>query len=119
MGRTVVYADPERVVQLTENLINNAKKYAGTGLKITAERRDNMAEIHFRDYGRGVPDEDMPFVKNRFYRGGNTDNESGAGLGLYIVNYIVSQSGGELKLANKNGGLEVTVSLPVNNSDSP
>ena len=114
-----VYADRMRIAQVIENIISNAQKYAKSGVRITANRTEDAVILHFTDSGGGIPDEDMPFVKNRFYRGGNTDNESGAGLGLYIVNYIVSQSGGELKLANKNGGLEVTVSLPVNNSDSP
>ncbi len=115
--KTVVYADPERVVQITENLINNAKKYAGTGLKITAERRDNMAEIYFRDYGRGVPDEDMPFIFGKFYRGSNSRQQSGAGLGLYIVRYIAEQSGGSVRCRNTDNGFEVTVSLPLKNND--
>ncbi|MBQ1519461.1 MAG: HAMP domain-containing histidine kinase, partial [Ruminococcus sp.] len=111
--KTVVYADPERVVQITENLINNAKKYAGTGLKITAERNGNMAEIHFRDYGRGVPDKDMPFIFDKFYRGSNSRQQSGAGLGLYIVRYIAEQSGGSVSCRNTDNGFEVTVSLPL------
>ena len=115
--KTAVYADPERVVQITENLINNAKKYAGTGLKITAERRDNMAEIHFRDYGSGVPDEDMPFIFGKFYRGSNSRQQSGAGLGLYIVRYIAEQSGGSVRCRNSDNGFEVTVSLPLKNND--
>ena len=72
-----------------------------------------MAEIHFRDYGRGVPDKDMPFIFDKFYRGSNSRQQSGAGLGLYIVRYIAEQSGGSVSCRNTDNGFEVTVSLPL------
>ena len=65
------------------------------------------------DHGGGIPDEDLPFVFNKFYRGKNCGDENGAGLGLYIVRYIAVQSGGEVKLKNTGDGLAVTVSLPI------
>jgi signal transduction histidine kinase len=110
--KTVVYADPERVVQITENLINNAKKYAGTGLKITAERKGNMAEIHFRDYGSGVPDEDMPFIFDKFYRGHNRGQQKGSGLGLYIVKYLMTKMDGDVILRNSDSGLTAKLIFP-------
>ena len=110
---TEVYADAERVCQIAENLINNAKKYAGTDMKITAERSGDMAQIRFRDYGSGVPDEDMPFIFGKFYRGSNKGQQNGAGLGLYIVKYIAEQSGGSVSARNTERGFEVCVSLPL------
>lgn len=110
---TEVYADAERVCQIAENLINNAKKYAGTDMKITAERSGDMAQIRFRDYGSGVPDEDMPFIFGKFYRGSNKGQQNGSGLGLYIVKYIAEQSGGNVSARNTERGFEVCVSLPL------
>ena len=75
-----------------------------------------MVSIHFRDKGTGIPDEDMPFITEKFYRGKNSGNENGSGLGLYIVKYIAEQSGGSLELINHNSGeegLEAVVSLPI------
>ena len=108
-----VRADKGRTAQIAENLINNARKYAGTDVCISVDRTESSARIHFRDHGAGIPDEDMPFITNKFYRGKNSSSAQGTGLGLYIVKYIVTQSGGSLDLVNHDDGLEVTVSLPL------
>lgn len=108
-----VYADKMRTAQIIENLINNARKYAKTDITITITRSGDMYEIHFKDTGGGIPDEDIPFIFNKFYRGRNCGNENGSGLGLYIVKYIARQSGGDASLRNTESGLEVTVTLPA------
>ena len=109
----MVSADKKRLTQLVENLINNSRKYAKTEINIYMTEEDGAVQIHFRDRGKGIPDEDMPFITDKFYRGRNCGNENGSGLGLYIVKYITEQSGGELELKNLNPGLEVTVTLPA------
>ena len=73
---------------------------------------EKVYEIKIRDYGQGIPDEDMPFVFNKFYRGNNVGNQSGAGLGLFIVDYICKQMGGKVSLEN-NQGLIVRLYFPV------
>lgn len=108
-----IYADRNRFAQIVENLVNNARKYAKTKITISVTRGENMAYLHFRDYGGGIPDEDLPFVFGKFYRGKNCAEEKGAGLGLFIVKYIAEQSGGSVSLKNCGKGLEVTVGLPV------
>lgn len=108
-----VYADPSRISQILENLIHNARKYAKTDITVRITRSADFLELHVCDTGGGIPDRDIPFVCRQFYRGSNTGTENGAGLGLYIVKYIAEQSGGGVRLQNKNGGLEVTVSLPA------
>lgn len=107
-----VSADRNRLAQLFGNLIGNAQKYAGTKIDVSISRRDRFFDIRVRDYGSGIPNEDMPFVFDKFYRGGNTADINGSGLGLYIVKYIAEQSGGEVQLRNAEPGLEVTVTLP-------
>jgi len=115
----VVFVDKKRFTQLVENLINNSRKYAKTEIDISMTEADGAVKIHFRDRGAGIPDEDMPFITDKFYRGRNCGDENGSGLGLYIVKYITEKSGGELELKNLNPGLEVTVTLPTLSKASP
>lgn len=108
-----VFADKNRLMQIAENIVNNARKYAKSSIDVSITLSDGNAEIHFRDYGRGIPDEDMPFIFDKFYRGRNCNNEQGSGLGLYIVKYITEQMNGKILLHNHYDGLEAIVSLPV------
>jgi signal transduction histidine kinase len=112
----VIYADKKRVNQVVENLINNSRKYAKTNITVSLTQSDDTVSIHFRDKGQGIPDEDMPFITEKFYRGKNAGGENGSGLGLYIVKYIAEQSGGSLELVNHTSGeegLEAVVNLPI------
>lgn len=108
-----VNADKNRFTQLCENLINNARKYAKTDIEVFFTREDENIVLHFRDYGEGIPDENMPFIFDKFYRGNNCDSEQGSGLGLYIVKYIAEKMGGKVILQNRDSGLEVRVMLPI------
>lgn len=107
-----VNADKNRLVQLCENIINNARKYAKTNVDVFLTREDDGISLHFRDYGKGIPDENMPFIFDKFYRGNNCGNEQGSGLGLYIVKYIAEKSGGKAFLQNHDKGFEVKIILP-------
>lgn len=130
----VLAADEKRLEQALLNLLENAKKYAGSRVEIRAvlrvendERkepstiapayeeaaRENKYEIHVRDYGPGILPEDMPFVTRKFYRGKNVQEEPGSGLGLYIVSYIMERMKGGLDLVNHADGLEAVLWLPV------
>lgn len=108
-----VCADRSRLTQVFENIISNSAKYAKTAVEITAAIRSENAEILFRDYGGGVPDEELPFIFDKFYRGSRIGKENGAGLGLYIVKYIVSQSGGEVYAENLPDGFRIRITLPL------
>ncbi|SDB37424.1 Signal transduction histidine kinase [Ruminococcaceae bacterium FB2012] len=114
-GREIyINGDRNRLMQLCENLINNARKYAGTNIEITLSEKDGYAAVAFRDHGGGIPDEDMPFITDKFYRGHNCGSEQGSGLGLYIVSYICGQLGGELSLRNHpEGGLDAETRFPI------
>lgn len=108
-----VHVDKNRFTQACENIINNARKYAKTDMEVFFTREDEAIALHFRDYGEGIPDENIPFVFDKFYRGNNCKNEQGSGLGLYIVKYILEKTGGEVVLQNREKGLEVTMILPT------
>lgn len=109
----MVSADKNRLMQITENLINNARKYARSDIDVFITQLNGNAEIHFRDHGKGIPDEDMPFIFDKFYRGKNCGEEQGSGLGLYIVKYISEKMGGKVLLHNHSDGLEAIISLPI------
>lgn len=107
-----IWADRRRLEQVLENLITNARKYApGTSIHLWIEQEENQCRIHVKDGGKGIPPEDVPFVFEKFYRGKNIENQPGAGLGLYIVSYIMEQMDGKVELKNGSDGLEVILFL--------
>ena len=108
----LVSADKNRLTQIIENLINNSRKYAKTPIDIKLTHADGEVNIHFTDYGKGIPDSDMPFIFDKFYRGKNVENEQGSGLGLYIVKYLAEKMGGSVLLHNHTNSFEAIVTLP-------
>ena len=111
-----VNADRNRLTQVFENIVSNAAKYAKTDVEISAVKTDKGAEIIFRDFGNGIPDEEIPFIFDQFYRGSRLEKENGAGLGLYIVKYVVTQSGGEVYAENLADGFQIKIILPLKTS---
>lgn len=109
----LVSVDKNRLTQIIENLINNSRKYAKTPIDIHLTRSEDSVSIHFTDYGPGIPDSDMPFIFDKFYRGKNAGKEQGSGLGLYIVKYLAEKMGGTVLLHNHEGSFEAIVLLPV------
>ena len=106
------------MLQIMENLKSNAEKYAKTDLEISLEikaHKNDLSEvaIHFRDFGPGISEDEIPFITGKFYRGKNIGDEPGSGLGLYIVNELVQKMDGKLALFNKNPGLDVEISFNV------
>lgn len=108
-----VNIDKNRFTQLCENVINNARKYAKTDISVFFTREEENIALHFRDHGKGIPDENMPFIFDKFYRGSNCGDEQGSGLGLFIVKYIAEKMEGKVVLQNHTEGLEVKLILPV------
>lgn len=114
-----VQADPSKLEQVLENLLNNATKYTphGTILKIGTQLDNNTALIWVEDDGNGVPEEDLPRIFERFYRveKGRSRNQGGTGLGLSIVKRIAALYRGTVEAENvKGGGLRIQISLPIN-----
>lgn len=110
----VICADEKRVAQVIENILNNSKKYAKDCKVVmnTAIKEDKYM-ITIRDYGKGIPNEDLPFIFDKFYRGRNAKNIDGSGLGLYIVRYIMEKMEGNIELKNSNDGLEVVLAFKL------
>ena len=111
-----INADRNRLTQVFENIVSNAAKYAKTDVEISAAKTDKGVEIIFRDFGKGIPEEEIPFIFDKFYRGSRIEKENGAGLGLYIVKYVVTQSGGEVYAENLSDGFQIRIILPLKTS---
>jgi signal transduction histidine kinase len=109
----ILYADKLRLQQVFDNIYANSYKYANTAIHVDIYRMDKQFAIVLEDYGGGVSEEELPFLKEKFKRGSNTDQIEGAGLGLYISNYFMEEMHGELNLQNGSNGLKVTVILEL------
>lgn len=110
-----VDADPERLRQVFCNIMDNAAKHGGSGGRIDCaihREGEEWAVITVRDYGPGIPTDELPHVKNKFYKG--SSKARGSGIGLAVCEEIVSRHGGELLIGNaEGGGCVVTIRLPV------
>ena len=109
-----VWADPARLRQVFVNILDNAVKYStpGSSIFITLTRTGETASVTVRDQGRGISPEDLENVRVKFYKGKNAVR--GSGIGLAVVDEIVTALGGTLDIASTLGqGTAVTVTLPV------
>lgn len=109
-----ISCDPERMRQVFLNILDNAAKHGGEGKRITASMRLEGKNVvtRIRDYGPGIPEEELPHVKMKFYKG--SSKARGSGIGLAVCDQIVELHGGKLTLENADGGgCLVTISLPV------
>ena len=96
-----VWADPDRVLQTLTNLISNAIKFSppSTEIHLRARRVDaNEAELQVRDQGRGIPNDKLESIFERFHQVDASDSRTmgGTGLGLAICRSIVNQHGGRI-----------------------
>lgn len=110
-----ILGDAERLRQVFLNILDNAAKYGKMGgiIDVAVDRECDYVNIAIRDYGPGIPPAELPFVKNKFYKG--SSKKRGSGIGLAVCNEIVERHGGELTVANANGkGVSVLVRLPIN-----
>lgn len=107
-------AQPEKLNILFENLIYNALRATPCNGSITVAARTEGDKIHItvEDTGRGIPEEELPFIFQRFYVGSENKN-TGTGLGLYIVHSIVAELGGTISVSSTLGkGTRFVMVLP-------
>jgi signal transduction histidine kinase len=109
--------DPTRMRLLLRNLLDNALRY-GAGVAQAAElhlQPDGAGiRITVRDYGPGVPEDQLPLLAEAFYRpdSARTRAQGGVGLGLYLCKLVAQAHGGTFAIRNAGPGLEITVCLP-------
>ena len=109
-----ITGDPERLKQVFCNVLDNAAKHGGSGKRIVVHltQADGAYVITIRDFGPGIPEAELPYVKQKFYKG--SSRARGSGIGLAVCDEIVHLHGGAFDIANAaGGGTIVTITLPL------
>ena len=107
-------SDPERLKQVFCNVLDNAAKHGGAGRRIDAAAvcGDGKIVVTVRDYGPGIPEAELPFVKQKFYKG--SSKARGSGIGLAVCEEIIRLHEGTFEIGNaEGGGCIVTITLPA------
>lgn len=108
----LVMADRVRFVQVADNIISNSYKYADTEIEVRFSFDGNELCISVRDFGQGVKKEEEIFLTQKYFRGQNAGDKEGAGMGMYIAEYLVKAMGGRLRCRSvEKEWFEVTVWL--------
>lgn len=113
----LISGDPERLKQVFLNLLDNAAKHGGDGSVVDAKLSfdKSYVTIEIRDYGHGIPENELPHVKERFYKGSSKNR--GSGIGLAVCNEIITRHGGILNISNaEGGGCLAQIKLPLSES---
>ena len=109
-----ISGDPERLTQVFCNVLDNAAKHGGAGgrIQVSIFQEGGCQAVRVRDYGPGIPEAELPYVKQKFYKG--TSKARGSGIGLAVCDEIVKLHGGDFIIGNaEGGGAEVMIRLPI------
>lgn len=117
-GLGVYLLDPDRIEQILINLVDNAIRHTESGgrVKIASFEQGGNLHIQVSDTGSGIPEEDLPFVFERFYKAdkARTRGKSGTGLGLAIVKNLIQAHGGMIDVKSKVGeGTTFSIQIPI------
>jgi signal transduction histidine kinase len=124
---TVVRADPDRLSQVLDNLLDNAIRHSpeNSTITLTVRAADQEVECSVSDQGTGIPAQHLPFVFERFYRvdaarsRSRNRTDGGTGLGLAIAQALVHAQGGRISARSREGqGTTMTIWLPKESSAS-
>ena len=110
--------DPTRITQIINNLLHNAIRHTPEGGVVVLDARalagGSWIELIVRDTGVGIPDDELPFIFERFYHGESVRETGGTGLGLSIVKQLVEMQGGAVAAESKVGeGTAISFRLPA------
>lgn len=111
----IIEGDPHLLGEAVDNILRNACKYTPEEQPIDIElsATSQKISITIRDYGNGVPAEELEQLTTPFYRSGNRMHGDGFGLGLSIARRAIEKHSGQLRVENRSdGGLQVSLELP-------
>lgn len=103
MPECLVLIDKMRLSQVIDNIVSNAFKYAEGAVTVSFKEADGGLYILIRDRGKGVPEEELALLCEKFYRGSNAQGQEGAGLGLYLAKMFMERMGGGMECGNDEG----------------
>jgi two-component system, OmpR family, phosphate regulon sensor histidine kinase PhoR len=111
-----ILADRFHFYNIIYNIIENAVKYANENPEIEISWKENQRdyELQFLDNGQGIPEKDLPFIFDKFYRVSREDNKEieGFGIGLSYVKKICQLHHWNVTIANTSNGLQITIRIP-------
>ncbi|MBQ6303842.1 MAG: HAMP domain-containing histidine kinase [Clostridiales bacterium] len=102
----LILVDRLRLEQVIDNIAGNSFKYAATPLEVEYKDEPGNIRVLLSDRGPGVPEDELPLLTSKFYRGSVADKSAkdGSGLGLYLASRFMEKMGGGLELRNRDGG---------------
>ena len=109
----ILLGDIVRLQQVFDNIIGNAYKYANTKISVSSDFEDDTLAIIFRDFGSGANEDELPLLFDKFYRGKDTLEVSGYGLGLHMAKYLLQGMGGNILISNARPGFVVKIILKL------
>ncbi|MBO9129465.1 ATP-binding protein [Bacillus sp. 165] len=115
-GPIMVKLDELKIKQVIIILLDNAVKYSSDTIELFLEQHQNDVVIRVRDYGIGIPKEEIQHIFERFYRvdKARSRETGGTGLGLSIARNIIKQHQGNIHIQSEEGkGTEIQISLPI------
>ncbi|MCI1778698.1 MAG: ATP-binding protein [Bacteroidales bacterium] len=119
MGKIYASVDVVKMESVVNNIVSNACKYTPAGGTITMKLENRSDEgkikISVSDNGVGIPENEIPYIFQRFYQSSRTAGEkSGTGIGLYLArSYVEMHNGSITAFSGKSGGTTITIVLPV------
>ncbi|GAB2494204.1 sensor histidine kinase [Algoriphagus taiwanensis] len=113
-----LFLDEDRIKQVILNLLSNAAKFAKSEVRLSAYESEDQVIVEVVDDGPGIPEEDQPFVFDKFFQAKNQTSKKpiGSGLGLAISRKIAEYHGGRLGLESKKGKTRFWMEIPLETS---
>ena len=111
-----VYGDRSAIEHILANLLDNAVKYSpdGTAIEVMAQPEPDEIRVSVGNDGKGIPEEELPRIFDRYKRGDGAAREGSVGLGLFIVRSLTLGHGGRVWAENRDGGgTRITFTLPL------
>lgn len=119
-----LFADRDKLLQVVTNYLTNAIKYSdgNTNVEVETSLEENSVVLCVKDYGRGIPARDLPYIFNRFFRAEKTKNLEGLGLGLFLSRQIVVAHNGRTwveSIEGKGSCFYFALPLPEKDAGNP
>ncbi len=114
----IIHADAGRLKQAIANIIDNAIKYTPQKGRVEVKtwQKDEYVFVSIKDTGMGIPEDELPRIWDRLYRGKNAISEKGLGLGLSLVHAVIKAHGGTMEVKSRPGkGSVFTIRMPLLN----
>lgn len=118
LERCLVRYDPRRLLQVFDNLLENAAKYGAPPVTVRGRSDAGFLVVTVADHGPGVPAADLAAILAKGVRGSNSVGIAGSGLGLYTASWIMERMNGELRVENLSPGFQVILSIPLAGRDA-